>query len=189
MFVEIAASRPGLRNLYQGLSAEVRGFFSELPCLIDSAASLDTILAYAYFRLEQGQHLALLYGARKLHKTDAELTKRALDSEHITRESYRTFFGNIYGFPLDADTIDCLAKADGIRDRLMHGKTVTDGEKREAISRALCYAERVNHLIDVSHRVGLRPYNHDNRGVVGALGALDKNTSRWVLKGIGFSLR
>jgi hypothetical protein len=189
MFVEIAGSRPGLRNLYRGLSADVQGFFNDLPGLIDSSFSLDIVLAYTYFRLEQGQHLALYLGARKLHKTDAELTWQALDNEHITRESYRTFFEKIFSFPLDADTIDCLAKADKIRDRLMHGKSVTEAEKREAISRVLRYAERVNHLIDVTHRIGLRPYNFDNRGFVGALGALDKKTSRWVLKGIGFSLR
>lgn len=48
MFVEIAGSRPGLRNLYRSLSPEVQSFFSDLPTLIESRFSLDIILAYMY---------------------------------------------------------------------------------------------------------------------------------------------
>lgn len=189
MPVEIAASRRGLRNLYNRLPVEVQGLFGELPVLLDGDLSLDIALAYVFFRVEQGQHLTLYCGARKLHKTESTLTWQALDGHHMTRDEFRSLFKTVYGFPVDGDTLDCIARAEAIRDRVMHGKKATDAEKREAISRVLQYAAMMNELVAVKKRLGFRPFSGNLRGVVGRLDHLDKSTTRWILKGMGFTLQ
>jgi hypothetical protein len=106
----------------------------------------------------------------------------------MTRDAFVDFFQKIFGFPIDDDTADCIAKAEKIRDLLMHGKDVSEPQKREAISRVLHYAERMNTLIATKPSIGFRPFTPDLRGVIGRLEAQDKNTSRWILKGMGFQI-
>ena len=188
MPIAIPASRPRLRKLYDTLPPEARGFFGEVPGLLDADLSLDIVLAYVFFRVEQGQHLTLYCGARKLHKTESTLTWQALDDHHMTRDEFRSLFKTIYGFPIHKDTLDCIARAETIRDRVMHGKRVTEADKREAIARVLQYASLMNQQVSVTEAAGFKPFSKDLRGFAGRLPHLDKATTRWILKGMGFSV-
>jgi hypothetical protein len=186
--IEIAASRRGLRNLYNRLPVEVQGLFGEMPALLDGNLSLDIVLAYVFFRVEQGQHVTLYCGARKLHKTESDLTWQALDGHHMTRDEFRNLFKTIYGFPIGADALDCITKAETIRDRVMHGKRVGEPDKREAVCRVLQYPAMMNELIADTKGLGFRPFSGNLRGIVGRLEHLDKSTTRWILKGMGLTL-
>jgi hypothetical protein len=169
------------------LDQDLRAFFDEFPALVDSAFTLEVLLAYSFLRLEQGQHTALFCGARKLHKTDGELTWRAIDAQHMTRDAFHRFFETVFGAALPDDVKAIIQPAEKIRDRLMHGKGLDAGELREAISRTLHYAAAINTFLDM-RRVGFRPFCGDLRGFVGRLEAMDKATSRWILKGMGFQI-
>jgi hypothetical protein len=186
--MEIAKSRPGLRNLFNKFDDDIRLYFDDLLPLVDSDFSFDIILAYVFFKLEQGQRQALFCGARKLHKTDSELTWLALDKQHVTRETYQRFVQTIFGFEIPKPTLEIIAKAEESRDRLMHGRDVDELEKREAISRVLHYCDQINKLIADDKKLGFKPYKSDLRGFAGALASLDQSTTRWILKGMGFSL-
>lgn len=185
--LEIAASRPGLRNLFDHLDNDVKAFFNEFRALVESDFSLEVVLAYVFLRLEQGQHMALYCGARKLHKTDGELTWTAIDSQYMIREGFHKYFDVIYGAALPQEVRDIITPAERIRDRLMHGKGLDAGEVREAISRTLQYTDQINRFLD-GRNVGFRPFCGDLRGFVGRLESIDKATSRWVLKGMGFQI-
>jgi hypothetical protein len=145
--IEIAKSRPGLKKLYKGCSVDIQHFFQEIPLLLDAKASLDTILAYAFFCVEQGHHLALLCGARKLHNTELSLTRTALDVQHMTRKAFEEFFYRIFGFKISDEARHCISRAEKIRDLVMHGKGVRESDKREAISLVLHYASIFNGLL------------------------------------------
>lgn len=188
MPAEIAGSRPGLKNLLGSLSPEVQEYFKDLPSLVDGEFSLDIVLAYVFFRIEQGQRQALFCGARKLHRTEASLTRTALDRQHMTREAFDKFFDTIFGFSVDSTTKEHIRAAEEVRDRVMHGRRVDEPAKRKAISLALHYAQGMNHLIAVTKDLGFRPFTGDLRGFTGALGHMDKSTTRWILKGMGFCL-
>jgi len=186
MPLEIARSRPGLRNLFDGYDDNIRNYFSEFRTLVDSQFSLEVLLAYSFFRLEQGQRIALYCGARRLHKTDSDLTWRAIDGQHMIREVVQKFFQTIFGEALPRDTQEIIEPAEKIRDRLMHGRGLDESEVREAVSRVLYYAQQMNEFIQA--RAGFRPFVGDLRGFVGRLEAQDAATSRWILKGMGFNL-
>lgn len=186
MPVEIARSRPGLRNLFDGFDENVKGYYSEFRALVDSQFSLDVVLAYSFFRLEQGQRTALYCGARKLHKTDSDLTWRAIDGQHMTRDAFQKYFQTVFGTALPRTVQELIEPAEDIRDRLMHGRGLDESNLREAISRVLQYSSALNDFIQ--GQAGFRPFIGDLRGFVGRLEALDASTSRWILKGMGFHL-
>jgi len=187
MVIEIARSRPGLRNLFDGFDENIRAYFSEFRGLVDSAFSLDVVLAYVFFRLEQGQRMTLYCGARKLHKTDSELTWNAIDTQHLTREAFQKCFESVYGVPIPPALLDIIVPAEKIRDRLMHGRDLDDAGLREAISRVLYFADGINQFLE-AQKVGFRPFVGDLRGFVGRLDSLEKPTSRLILKGMGFQI-
>ncbi len=76
------------------MPAEVQTFFADLPALIESDFSLNIVLAYAFFRIEQGQRQTLYCGARKLHRTESTLTWKAIDLHDLTREGFQGAFQN-----------------------------------------------------------------------------------------------
>ncbi|NEO83462.1 MAG: hypothetical protein F6J87_04260 [Spirulina sp. SIO3F2] len=147
MSIQIPKQRRGLKNVYESMSEDVRSFFKDLPALIDSDFDLDIALAYVFFRIEKGQRQTLYVGARKLYRTESELTWRAIDLHDLTRTGFKELFKTIYSFPISQKSDKCLVDAQKIRDDLMHGRTVKDKGKREAITKAMYYAEEMNDLI------------------------------------------
>lgn len=68
-----------------------------------------------------------------------------------------------------------------VRDKIMHGKTTTEDEIRNAIACVLKYAEEVNEQLYATHQ--LKPFG-DLRGFGGRATRLNKSTSSFVLKGL-----
>jgi hypothetical protein len=187
MPIEIARSRPGLKNLFDGFDDDIKGHFWEFSKLVESEFSLQVILAYSFFRLEQGQRTTLFCGARKLHKTDSDLTWKAIDGHYMSREHFQKFFETIFGVGIPSAVQDVIKPAETARDKIMHGQGIDDARIREAISRVLHYANQLNTFLD-GRGVGFRAFVGDLRGFTGRLEALDKSTSRWILKGMGFQM-
>jgi hypothetical protein len=189
MPIQVPAQRRGLKTVHALMPAEVQTFFADLPALIDSDFSLNISLAYVFFRIEQGQRQALYCGARKLHRTESALTWRAIDLHDLTRAGFKELFKTIYGFDVNSAANECLTIAQDIRDNLMHGRNPSDADQRTAICNAMHYAKEMNELIAVTKNKGFRPFSGDLRGIVGRLESLDASTTRWILKGMGFTMR
>ncbi len=181
-------TKKGLLAFYNSMPREVQAFFADVPHLVSGGFSLDVSLAYIFFRLEKGQRLALFCGARKLHKTESSLTWKAIDSHELTRNGFRELFRTIFGYDLSEQASGDIKRAEAIRDDLMHGRDVSEAKKREAIALALDYARAMNNLVANTKKSGFKPYSSDLRGFVGRLASLDKATTRWILKGMGFKL-
>ncbi len=96
------------------------------------------------------------------------------------REKYKTVFG---AYPPKAAQ-DLLARAVAVRDAAMHGKMPTPAQVRNAVASVLLYAETINDHLQV--KAGFCPFHPDLRGFKGAAQGLDKSTTRWLLKGMGF---
>lgn len=185
----IAKTRAGLKNLFNSLPSEIKGYFADLVPLVDQSFAIDIVLAYVFFKLEQGQRVALYCGARKLHKTETVLTWKAIDSQYITRDKYKEYFQTIYNFKPPDEATRALKEAEEIRDKVMHGSNIADRRKLEGISKALHYARIMNESIYRHRKCGFKPFNNYLRGVFGRLGSLDKSTTRWILKGMKFNIK
>jgi len=79
-----------------------------------------------------------------------------------------------------------MNEAEKTRDRVVHGKDVTDSELRGAIADVLEYAEKFN--AEVNDTAGFRPLGN-MRGFKGRAEPLDKRTTKWLMRGLGFGIQ
>lgn len=163
----------------------VQSYYEHLPQLIESGFPFEISIAYLFMKLEQAYHRILYGGCAKLHLTDKEITWAALASWHLTREDFLIKFQNIYGKELPRDLKNQLAHAESVRDSIMHGKSLEATDQRKAITDLLRFSNEIDEYIFKNYE--WRPFA-DMRGITGAAEKLDKSTTRWVLKGMGFSL-
>lgn len=120
----------------------------------------------------------------KLHRVHTEVASVAVNNHHMNRDGFKHLFKDITGKPLRAATMARIAAAEKVRDKLLHGKSTTEEQKRQAVADILEYAEAFNS--DVHAICGVRPFGK-LKGFKGRAKPLDKSTSRWVLKGMGIA--
>jgi hypothetical protein len=175
-----------LQKCYAAKSIEVRSHFHHLPELITSNLLYEIAIAYGFLKIEQAQNRALYGGVVKVHRCNAEFARHAMHSQHLTREGFKDLYKNIFGRALPKEMSDLMAHAESSRDKVIHGKSVTDGELRGAIADVLAYAEAFN--LEVNDVAGFMPLG-DMRGFKGRAEPLDIRTSKWVMKGLGFGVK
>ena len=134
-----------------------------------------------FSRLEQAHRMTLYCGIVKLHKADGMLVRQSLNDFDLTRKGFREMMPIVFGKKAP-QCMERLKKAEEVRDKVLHGKEATEKELREAISNILGYAIEMNDW--VYQAAGVRPFG-DKRGFKGRAEALDKSTTRWILKGMG----
>ncbi len=177
-----APSYIALLKKYDSCSEDVKKYFDLLPQLIkDYPHSVS--LAYVFFQTEKAQNRVLYGGVVKLHRGNASTVENLVSAAHITRESFILLFKNIFDRELPQTIATKIKVAEKTRDKLLHGKKVTDASLREAISDVLDYAESVNTEID--SLAGFKPFG-DMRGFKGRRETLDPKTTKWLMKGLGF---
>ena len=180
----LARSRKGVLNDYNAAPAQVQKFFVHLPKLLDDL-SLDVSLSYVFSQVELAQNLTLYCGIVKLHRADSTLARTAIDTHHMSRGDFKQKFEAVFGKPIPEKIGKLLETAEATRDRVMHGKSTTEKEKRQALVDVLQYAREFNEL--VVSLASFRPFG-ELRGFKGRAKPLDKSTTRWLLKGMGFSI-
>ncbi len=180
----VAKNIIGLKTLYSSAPDEVQWYFEHLPGLLDQYP-LDVALAYVFARIEIAHNMAIYCGVVKIHKADAGLARVAVDRHHMNREGFRSLFETIYGKALNSTAQKYIEEAEEVRDKVMHGKKVSEQDKRAALSRVLHYAVKFNE--QTNEAAGLKLCGR-LQGFKGRSGSLDKSTSRWLLKGVGLAL-
>ncbi len=173
-------------KVYNQATPEVRWCFSDLPKLVDAKFPGEVILPYLFSRIELAHNMMIYCGVVKLHCAEKGITWKVLDNSHMTRATFRQLFEVVFGKPIDKTALDKLETAEKIRDKVTHGHHVKDNEMREAVAKVVSYAVAVNSF--VSGLASFKPFG-DLRGFRGRKQSLDGKTTRWFLKGMGFSVR
>lgn len=170
-------------NIFKNMDSGIQSYFSELSKLLHEA-SLEVCLAYVFLRTEAAHHRLLYGGATKIYQLDYELTWNIINKQHMTRSDFEKFYENIFGTKNTQLTI--LREAEKIRDKIIHGKKATNKEIAEAIEKVLEYADLINKLHSDIKFGGFMPFA-SMKGFKGRAGSHGKQTTRLVLKGLGFS--
>ena len=178
-------SYKALLKIYEALPDEVKGHFLHVPKLIKGFPH-EVALAYSFLKIEQAQNRALYGGVVKVHRGEAEFVRRLMTFQHLTRDGFKEIYKNVFGVALTKATAAKLDTAETIRDRVVHGKSVDDNEMREAIADCLEYACLFN--ANVSAAAGFKPFG-DMRGFKGRADSLDKRTTKWLMRGLGFGVK
>jgi hypothetical protein len=179
-------SYKALLKFYEAQSAEIQGHFEHLPKLVNDDLPYVIALAYCFLKIEQAQNRALYGGVVKVHRCNAEFVRRLMNFQHLTRDGFRDLFKNVFGKPLKDSTTEAILEAEKVRDKVIHGKDVSQNELREAIAGVLAYAEAFNAQVQILG--DFKPMG-DMRGFKGRAEALDKRTTKWLMRGLGFGVK
>jgi hypothetical protein len=179
----VPGSWRGVVNRYNQSPAEVQAYFESLPSLIESY-QWEVSLGFLFIRVEKALNTMLYCGARKVRRANAEVARKFVDAHHMTRKEFRRLFANVFGRDVPSEITAILAEAEKVRDKVIHGKMVSDADFRKATVRVIEYAEAMNELV---HEIAaFKPFTIDLRGFVGRGEALDRSTTMWLMKGLGF---
>lgn len=171
----------GIIKLFEDLPKEIKLYFSDFNKLAQEF-DWDVSIAYLFSLVELAHNMTIYCGVVKIHKVQTELAANAVDGHHLTRENFRVLFETVLGKPIKPNLIAKLQRAEKIRDRILHGKSVKEEEKRKAITEILEYAEGYNSFVCTI--TGFKPFG-SLKGFKGRGKSLDKSTSGWILKGMG----
>ncbi|WP_139307547.1 hypothetical protein [Rhodovulum sp. ES.010] len=178
----MAKSYKALKKQFDELSADTKSYLHKLEGLLAGSDKYDIALAYIFMKLEEGHHRALKCGLIRRHKCNSAKADEALEQQHFTREYFRKVFKNVLGKDIPSAAREKLASAEGIRDKQIHGKSVSDADLRQGISDALTYISNLGEF--VKEKTNKNPFG-DLRGLAGKTQLLDEATSYWLLKGVG----
>jgi len=174
----------GVVREFEGCSDEIKSYFEHFISLTKTYP-WDVVIAYLFSRVELAQNMIIYCGCVKCHRVDAELARTAVNEQHMTRRGFREFYKSIFGTALPREMASKLGHAEEIRDKILHGKPVSEEDKRKAVVDIIRYAEITNDKLNTA--AGFKPFG-SLKGFKGRGQALDRSTSRWVLKGIGFEM-
>ena len=175
-----------LLKFFDARPNEVKIHFEHLPKLISKDLPYEIAIAYVFLKIEQAQNRALYGGVVKIHRGNAEFAKRLMNFQHLTPDGFKEIYKNVFGHAITSATSDKLKEAEKVRDKVIHGKSVTDNDLREAIADVLEYAELFNE--EVNSVAGFKPFA-DMRGFKGRADSLDKRTTKWLMRGLGFGVK
>jgi hypothetical protein len=179
-----AANWKQVRTRYQALPVEIREYLGEYPQLLEKFSWKVTV-GYVFTQLETAHRTALYCGSVKRHRVDSGLAWHAIDLWDMKRKEFSQVFKAIFDHEIGEDLTKLLREAEEVRDKNMHGKTVQDADQRRCQVRVLDYLEGFHDLV---RSTGVASPFDDLRGFKGAAQPLEANTSRLVLKGLGFPL-
>ncbi len=182
--METIRTKRGLVIHFNKKPESVRTHFEHIPKLTEEFP-LEVVLAYVFMKLELAQHLAIYCGIVKLHKTNSDLTWDIVNRHHMTRGGFKDKYETVFGCQIPKGIASSLETAEDVRDRVVHGKQVSESDIRNAVGRVLDYADGFSS--HVKAKAGFDPCG-SLRGFKGRAAGLDKSTTRWILRGMGFDV-
>ena len=164
------------------MDEDVQAYLGKLEPLLSDGTNYEIALAYCFMKLEEGHHRALKCGLVRLHECNSEKVDTELQKQHFTQAKYESVFKNFFSAKLPADAVKFLSNAQDIRNGVIHGKTTTDPERRNAIYYALQYMNTLGSF--VLGKTGKNPYGN-LQGLAGKKKLLPAKSTIWMLKGFG----
>jgi len=165
-------------------NADIKWYFQELPKLINKSFPYELCIAYLFMQLEMARMMTLYCCIKRKYRTDPEVTWRILDANEINWRNFEDYFYNIFNLNYDPSLFSCLSKAINARNKIMHGGSLSEEEKRNSICDVLEFSELYNDFI--FRNAGFKPISK----LTGVFGAqkyiLDGEVTRLVMKGLGF---
>mgnify|MGYP005858200497 CR=1 FL=1 len=178
-----APRRQTLVTKFEKLDKEIQTSFTHFLKLF-SEFPTDVSITYLFAQIETSQVNCLYCGVVKLHRANAVLTRQALENWHITRPAFQDKYKLVFGKGFNKSVAERMEHAEKVRDNIVHGKCPKDGAMRQAVFDIFEYSTLFSD--QVMDHGGFTPFG-SLRGFKGRAKSLDKSTSRWILKGMGFT--
>ena len=169
---------------YEQAPAFIQDYFKHLPGLVKNYP-WNVSIGYVFTRIEYTKHMTIYCGILKLHGADSTLTWNALKRIYMSREKFIELFNTVYGQQIESSILKKLQDSEKVRDEIVHGKYPKDAKIRKTMVDIIEFCIQFNDFVESI--AGFKPMS-DLRGFKGRGQPLDKSTTRWLLKGMGFIL-
>jgi hypothetical protein len=166
---------------FKATPKEVQEYFPSFEKLVKDYP-WDVSVSYVFSRVEAAKHSAIYCGIVKLHWTESTITRAMIDKDHMSRGRFRDLFNVVFGKKIKKELLDKLSEAEDIRDKIAHGKKSTDAQARKALKDIFEFATEFNEF--VQEIAGFKPFGK-LQGFKGRKESLPKETTHWVLRGMG----
>lgn len=182
---KMAKSYKGVIRQYREAPSRIRDYFPNFAELVESY-DWEISISYVFSRVELAKRNTINCGIVKLHWCDAELTRKLINEDHMSRGRFLELFKVVFGCHIPKDITEKLENGEQVRDKVMHGMKWEQADARQGLVSVIDFAKDFNDFVDGN--AGFRPFG-DLRGFKGRGEPLTKATTRWVLKGMGIPKR
>jgi hypothetical protein len=180
----VCTQRRTVMDQFDSCPEEIRTCLSDLPRLLDSFP-LDVSISYLFTQIQRAHNATLCSGAVRVHKANRNVARAAVGAQRVTIGAFPEQFEAVFGKPIPDEVTDELEAAEIVHGKILNGQRTLEKEKRETIGHVLDYALALNRFVNGLAK--FKPFS-DQRGSDGCAESLSKSTTRWMLKGMGFSL-
>lgn len=163
------------------MPAQIQEYFPDFIELVEKYP-WEVSVSYVFSRIELAKHMTIYCGIVKLHWCEAQLTRKAIDEEHMSRGRFKELFHTVFGERIPHDLLMKLEGGEKIRDKIAHGKNWEAKDVRESLVNVLTFAADFNEF--VYKHGAFRPFGN-LKGFKGRAESIHKSTTSWVLRGMG----
>ena len=177
----MAKSYKGVIRRYEEAPQQIRNYFPNFVELVEGY-NWEIPITYVFSRVELAKRNTIYCGIVKLHWCDAELTRKLVNEDYMSRGRFFDLFRVVFGCRMPKNIVAKLGNGEQVRDKVAHGMKWEPAEARQGLVNVIDFAEDFNDFVD--GKAGFRPFG-DLRGFKGRGEHLTTATTRWVLKGMG----
>lgn len=180
----LSASKTQLIDRFNAASKRVQEHFKHLPALTQDFP-VSVAVSYAFDRVAVAHNTTIVAGLVKKYRLNKDVAREIADFQRGSWDEFHYEYQTVFGSVIPDEISDQFAAAEMKRDHLLSGKRVSSTEQGAAVELLLAYADTLDAF--VAKDAKLHPFS-DLTGVKSRSTPLDKTTSRWILKGMGFPL-
>lgn len=173
-------------NRFSQAEDGIKGYFKGLDNLIANN-QWNVSLAWSFVMIEKAHISALYFGVVRVFRVDPELAWTAIINSDLTMKDFVDYCNPVFGHDLPAKIKGMLVEIRQVRNTVMHGIDVPEKDMRNCVGTVIDYAEEINKFLE--QRAGFKIFKANWIGLLGGkVERLDKNRSKFLLKGLGFTL-
>ena len=171
---------------FNELPDKIKEYCSPMERLInDDELPWDAVIAYFFTLCEAAQRRTIYYGLVKLHGCSFDLTWQAVDGATFYKDEFRDYYRKVFGKKFPARLDKLMEAPSKVRNKIMHGSNASEADKKKATLDLIRYTKAYND--ELEKVAGFEPFG-SLQGKIKQKNKLNNSTTKWVLKGMGFSL-
>ncbi len=180
----LSASKQSVIDVFNGTTARTQEHFRYVLSLIEQYKP-EVALGYMFDRVAQSHNQLIVAGLVLKHKAHRDVAREVAAFHECTWDEFHYEYQTVFGAVIPEAAADLYIAANEQRRAFMSGKRVSSKDQSIVVENLLKYADAFDEAVWADAR--LHPFS-DLSKTKPRGSSLDKDSTRWVLKGMGFPI-
>lgn len=180
----LSAAKQGVIDAFNASSARTKEYYAIVPGLIEHHKP-DVALAYVFDRAAAAHNATIVAGLVVKHRAHRDVAREIASFQECAWDEFHYEYQTVFGSVIPESVSAIYGEANEVRRHFLSGKRVSSKDLCATVSQMLKYSDELDAFVYSDARI--HPFSDlsktKSRGA-----ALDKNSTRWVLKGMGFPI-